>query len=95
MDDQLKDLPPPETATERGKRRAAFRFEIMGIAVAMFILLVLFRGALEDAIRTSIVGFGTTVFLACLGYAGGLRGIDEWGRNHRTRSHYSEEGGFD
>ena len=63
---------------QRGKRKAAFRFELYAMMLAAFITLVIIRGEIDSAIKTMLSSFGTVVFLASLGYAAALRGIDSY-----------------
>lgn len=67
-----------EETTQRGKRRAAFRFEILAMTIALGVLGSVMFGNLEAAILSTVTGFGATVFIASLGYAAALRGIDSY-----------------
>lgn len=65
-----------ESVTERGKRKSAFRFEVFALFVAALVLDRMWRGEMDASSSAALTGFGTTVFIAALGYAASLRGMD-------------------
>ncbi len=70
MEDNKSDqVPSSESLSEeqRGKRKAAFRFELLAIALV--------GAAIADIGSTGAIF--TLAFPACLAYAASLRGIDQ------------------
>jgi len=67
-----------EEKVERGKRRSALRFEIFATLIAAIIIDRMIRGDMDSATMSALTGFGSTIFLVCLGYAAALRGIDSY-----------------